>query len=170
MGAAYWAGEHRLVRSDARAWTILRMNYFAETLAQEGKMAATTGMLPGFAENRVAYVGRDDVATACAGALASDGHNSATYNLTGPAAVTGAERAAMLAEAGGKPLAFTEISEAQLRAGLAQANLPPFIVDALASMQAAFVEGAYDIVTGDVEQPAGRPPRPLRNLLSAAFA
>jgi len=133
-------------------------------------MAASTGVLPGFAENRVAYVSRDDVAAACAGALASDGHNGATYNLSGPAAITGAERASLLSEAGGKPLKFAVISEAQFRGGLAQANMPPFLIDALASMQAAFVDGVYDIVTGDIEKLAGRAPRPLRDILASAFA
>lgn len=170
MGAAYWAAEHRLLRSDARAWTILRMNYFGETLAQEAQMAAATGMLPGFAENRVAYVSRDDVAAACAGALATEGHEGAIYNLSGPAAITGTERAGLLSEASGKPLKFAAISETQLRGGLAQAGLPPFLIDALTSMQAAFVDGAYDIVTGDIEKLAGRPPRSLRDVLAEVGA
>lgn len=170
MGAAYWAGERRLLRSDVPAWTILRMNYFAETLAQEAQMAIGVGEMPGLAENRIAYVGRDDVAAACAGALASDGHAGATYNLSGPAAVTGAERASLLSEAAGKPLQFKVTTDAQLRASWSQANLPSFIVDALASMQTAFAEGAYDIVTGDIEKLAGRRPRPLRDVLAGAFA
>lgn len=170
MDAAYWAGENRLVRSDVKAWTILRMNYFAETLAQEAQMAAATGMLPGFAENRVAYVSRDDGAIACAGALATDGHVGATYNLSGPAAITGAERASLLSDAAGRPLRFRVVTAAQLRADLGQAGLPPFVIDALASMQAAFADGAYDIVTGDVEKLACRPPRPLREVLAQAFA
>lgn len=170
MGAAYWAGENRLVRSDAAAWTILRMNYFAETLAQEALMAAGTGALAGLAENRVAYVGRDDVAAACAGALLTDGHAGATYNLTGSASVGGAERAALLSKTGDAALTFATMPEAQLRVGMAQAGLPPFIVDAVASMQAAFAEGAYDIVTGDIAKLAGRPPRPLSDLLAGIAA
>lgn len=170
MGAAYWTAENRLVRSDVAAWTILRMNYFAETLAQEARMAAGTGVLPGFAENRIAYVGRNDVAAACAGALVTDGHEGATYNLTGAAAITGAERAALLFKIGGEPLRFAVTGEERFRAGLAQAALPPFVVDALASMQAAFVEGAYDIVTGDVEKLAGCAPRLLRDVLGDAFS
>jgi NAD(P)H dehydrogenase (quinone) len=36
IGAGYWAGEHRLLRSGAKAWTVLRMNFFAETLRRTG--------------------------------------------------------------------------------------------------------------------------------------
>ncbi len=166
MGAAYWTAEHRLLTSDAKGWTILRMNYFAETLAQEAQMAAATGMLPALAENRVAYVSRDDVAAGCAGALLGDNHNGATYALCGPAAITGAERAELLSKLVGKPLQFATLPEEQLRAGLGQAQLPPFIVDAIVSMQVSQAEGAYDIVTGDLERLAGRAPQTLQAVLS----
>ncbi len=167
MGAAYWAGEHRLLTSSAKAWTILRMNYFAETFAEQAGMAASTGHLPGYAENRVAFVSRDDVAEACAGALATPGHVGATYNLCGPDRVTGAERAALLAGHTGQPVAYAVLTEQQLREAMGGAGLPPFVIDAVASMQAAQAEGAYDIVTGDVERLAGHPPRALRDVLAA---
>ena len=170
IGAGYWAGEHRLLRGTIEAWTILRINFFAETLAEQAGMAAATGHLPGFAENRVAFVSREDVAAACAGALASEGHVGAIYNLSGPDRVTGAERAALLGEAASKPIAFQVLSDEQLRGAMAGAELPPFIIDAVASMQAAQAEGAYDIVSGDVEKLSGRPPRSLRTVLCDAVA
>ena len=166
MGAAYWAGEHRLLTGGAKAWTLLRMNYFSETLAEQAGMAAATGHLPGFAQNRVAFVSRDDVAAACAGALATDGHAGATYNLSGPDRVTGAERAALLAGFTGAPVEFAVMSEDQLRGAMAGAGLPPFVIDAGASMQAAQAEGAYDVVAGDLERLAGRPPRSLGEVLA----
>lgn len=167
MGAAYWTGEHRLLTSAAKAWTVLRMNYFSETLAEQAGMAATTGHVPGFAENRVAFVSRDDVAAACAGALSTDGHVGATYNLSGPERVTGAERAALLAGFTGQPVGYAVMTEEQLRSAMSGAGLPPFVIDAVASMQAAQAEGAYDIVTGDVERLAARPPRSLGEVLGA---
>jgi NAD(P)H dehydrogenase (quinone) len=166
IGAGYWAGEHRLLRSDAKAWTILRMNFFAETFAEQGAMAAGIGHIPGFAENKAGFVSREDVALACAGALASDNHAGAIYNLSGPDRVSGAERAAFLSKATGKPIAFQVLTEEQLRSAMGQAGLPPFIVDAIVSMQEAQAEGAYDVVGGDLEKLAGRPPRSLQSVLS----
>jgi len=166
MGAAYWLSEQALLRSNVPCWTILRMNYFAETLAQEAQMAAATGMLPALAENKVAYVSRDDVGAALAGALATEGHGGAIYNLTGPASVSGGERAATLSAVLGKALQFAVLSEEQLRGGLNQGGLPPFIVDAIVSMQQSQAEGAYDIVTGDVRKLAGRDPVSLETALS----
>lgn len=166
IGAGYWAGEHRLLRSDAKAWTILRMNFFAETFAEQGAMAAGIGHIPGFAENKVAFVSREDVAIACAGALVSANHAGAIYNLSGPDRVSGAERAALLSKATGKPIVFQVLTEEQLRGAMGQAGLPPFIVDAIVSMQEAQAEGAYDVVSGDLEKLAGRSPRSLQSVLS----
>ena len=168
LGAAYWAGEHRLLRSDLKAWTILRMNYFAETFVEQAGMAAALGHLPGLAENRVAFVSREDVAAACAGAMVGEGHAGATYNLSGPDRISGAERAALVAEHAGKPVAFQVMTEDALRAAMGQAGLPPFVVDAVVSLKAAEADGAYDIGPGEVEKLCGRAHRALRSLLFGA--
>jgi NAD(P)H dehydrogenase (quinone) len=82
---------------------------------------------------------------------------------------SGAERAALIAEITGRPLAFRVITEEQLRAGLTQAGLPARAVNIVAAIQASFAAGAFDIATGDVERLGGRPPKPLRDVLAAAL-
>jgi len=82
-GASYWRGEQRLVAA-APAWTILRMNFYAEAFLQLAQAALNQGVLAGLAENRAAFVARDDVAAAAAGILIGDGHAGAIYNATGP--------------------------------------------------------------------------------------
>ncbi|MCY1185723.1 hypothetical protein D9M73_265280 [compost metagenome] len=112
---------------------------------------------------------RGDVAVAAAGVLISDGHAGAIYNATGPERLSGAERAALVAEITGRPIAFHVITQEQLRAGLTQAGLPTGAVNAVMSIQASFAAGAFDIVTGDVERLGGRPPKPLRDVLAEAL-
>jgi NAD(P)H dehydrogenase (quinone) len=168
LGTPYWWGEQRLIAT-APAWTILRMNFYAESFAQQARMSLAQGVLAGLAESRVAFVARGDVAAAAAGILIGDGHAGATYNATGPERLSGAERAALVAEITGRPLAFLTITEEQLRAGLTQANLPAQIVNTVISIQTSFAEGAFDILTGDVERLAGRPPRPLRDVLAGGL-
>jgi NAD(P)H dehydrogenase (quinone) len=131
--------------------------------------ALRQGVLPGLAENRAAFVARDDVAAAAAGILIGDGHAGAIYNATGPERLSGADRAALIADITGRPLAFRIISEEQLRAGLAQAGLPAGAVNIVAGIQASFAAGAFDIVTGDVERLGGRPPKLLRDVLERAL-
>jgi NAD(P)H dehydrogenase (quinone) len=168
VGASYWQGEQRLIAT-APKWSILRMNYYAEALAQEAQMSAGQRVLTGFAENRVAFVARDDVAAAAAGLLAGEGHEGAIYNATGPERLSAAERAALIAEVTGKPMGFVTITEEQLRGGMAQMGLPEDVANAVASIQASFAAGAFDIVTGDVERLSGRAPKPLRDVFAAVL-
>jgi NAD(P)H dehydrogenase (quinone) len=168
LGASYWRGEQHLIAT-APAWTILRMNFYAEALVQQAQASLDQGVLTGLAENRVAFVARGDVAAAAAGILIGDGHAGAIYNATGPERLSGAERAALIAEITGRPLAFLAITEEQLRAGLTQARLPVEVVNVAISIQASFAAGAFDIVTGDVERLGGRPPKPFRDVLAGAL-
>jgi uncharacterized protein YbjT (DUF2867 family) len=64
-GASYWRGEQHLIAT-APAWTILRMNFYAEAFLQLAQAALGQGVLTGLAENRAAFVARDDVAAAAA--------------------------------------------------------------------------------------------------------
>jgi NAD(P)H dehydrogenase (quinone) len=66
LSASYWRGEQRLITT-ALAWTILRMNFYAESFVQQAQASLGQGVLTGLAENRVAFVARDDVAAAAAG-------------------------------------------------------------------------------------------------------
>jgi NAD(P)H dehydrogenase (quinone) len=167
-GASYWHGEQHLIAA-APAWTILRMNFYAEAFVQLAQASLKQGVLAGLAENRAAFVARDDVAAAAAGILIGDGHAGAIYNATGPERLSGAERAGLIAEITGQPLAFRVISEEQLRAGLTQAGLPAGAVSTVVSIQVSFAAGAFDILTGDVERLGGRPPKPLRDVLAGAL-
>ena len=165
LGAPYWRGEQHLIAT-APAWTILRMNFYAEAFVPLAQASLNQGVLTGLAENRAAFVARGDVAAAAAGILIGDGHAGAIYNATGPERLSGAERASLIAEITGRPLAFRVITGEQLRAGLTQAGLPAGAVNTVVSIQASFAAGAFDIVTGDVERLGGRPAKSLRDVLT----
>jgi len=51
LGASFWQGEQRLIAT-APAWTILRMNFYAESFMQQAQTALDQGVLTGLAENR----------------------------------------------------------------------------------------------------------------------
>ena len=105
------------------------------------------------------------MAAAAAGILTTEGHDGAIYNATGPASLSGEERAAAIAAIAGRPVNFAILPEEQLRGGMAQMGLPDAVVDTVISIQRNFAEGAFDIVTGDVERLSGRAPRPLGDVL-----
>jgi NAD(P)H dehydrogenase (quinone) len=166
IGASYWRGEQTLIKN-APSWVIMRMNYYAQALAQEAAMAAAQGAIVGLAENRVAFVAREDVAAAAAGVLLGEGHSGAIYNATGARTFSGAERAQLISEIIGKPVSFVVVPEDGLRGGMIQMELPEDVVNTVLGIQSEFARGAFDIVTGDVERLAGRAPKPLRDVLAA---
>lgn len=167
LGESYWTGEQHLIRT-APHWTILRMNYYAESMVDEIMMSQGQGVLAGLGEDRVAYVSRNDVAAAAAGAILTEGHAGAIYNLTGPAIMTGPELASLASEALGKPIASMVITEEQLRGGLGQAGLPDPVVNAIVDIKKTFVEGHFDVLTTDVQRLSGRAPEAFRDVLMAS--
>lgn len=169
VAAAYWIAEQHLMRKAPR-WTVVRMSYFAESMADEIRMSQGQGVLAGLGDERVAYVSREDVAAAAAGALLGDDHAGAIYSATGPAAVSGEERAAIVSEVLGTRIGFVAVTQEQLRAGLAAADLPPPVVDVVVGIKQDFVDGKFDIVTGDVRRLSGRTPRSLRDVLVQSLA
>ncbi|MEJ8306378.1 NAD(P)H-binding protein [Saccharibacillus sacchari] len=166
--STYWSSERHLIHH-APSWSILRMNYFAETFAQEAQIAAHTGVLNGLAENKAAFVSRDDLAAAAAGLLAGSVRRSAFYAITGDRSLTGAQRAEAVSRASGRPVTFAIVPEADMIAGFQAAGLPDIATNAILDIQRDFANGLFDIVTGDVERLSGRRPRSLASVLEEAF-
>lgn len=165
VGAAYWHSEQRLIKGAIPAWTILRMSYFSETLAEEARMSVDTGSLAAIADSRVSFVSRDDVAKAAAVALTRKEQEGAIWNLTGPEAVSGTDVSSLISEVTGHAVALNVMTADALRDGLRQAGLPDFAVEAVVSMKQRQARGAYDIVTGDIERLTGDAPRALQDVL-----
>ncbi|NKJ94735.1 NAD(P)H-binding protein [Rhizobium leguminosarum bv. viciae] len=166
IGETYWTGEQHLIRVAPR-WTILRMNYYSQSMIDEIMMSLVQGVLAGIGEDCVAYVSRNDVAAATAGAVAGEGHAGAIYNLTGPEALTGRDVAAIASDTLGKAIVFSSITEEQLRSGLSHAGLPDVVADAIVDIKKTFVEGHFDVLTHDVERLSGRAPAFFRDVLTA---
>lgn len=164
---SYFVPEQTLMRL-AKKWTILRMAYYAEAFIDEVRMSLPGGVHAATSNTPVNFVARDDVAAAAAGILVGEGHHGAIYQATGPAALDGVARAALVAQVTGKRFAFAAISDAQYREGLAAAGLPPFLVDAVLGIQDMWSVGGFDVTTGDVERLAGRPPQSLEDALRSA--
>jgi NAD(P)H dehydrogenase (quinone) len=113
------------------------------------------------------YLSRDDVAAAAVAVLLDEAHAGTIYNGTGPAMVSGPDKAPIASDIRGKPVSYAGISEDQLRGGLSQAGLPPFVIDAVAEIKRTFVQSYFDLLTSDIERLSGRTPQSSRDVLSA---
>lgn len=166
--ASYFAAEQHLMRTTA-SWSVLRMNYYIESFADEARRALDQGSLVGLGESKVAFVARADLAAAAAGLLADAGHDGAIYTGTGPRVWSVAERIALVSRLSGRPLASVVLTVDALRGAFNQAGLPPHVVDIALSIRQGFVDGGFDIVTGDIERLSGRQPQSMEDALVEAF-
>jgi NAD(P)H dehydrogenase (quinone) len=163
------ATEDRL-RESGLDWTFLRNSIYADLEAGSQAAALATGRLvTNGGDGSVAYVARDDCAAAAAAVLATDGHAGKAYEITGPARLDAAARAAVFAELGGAPVDVVQVDDAAYAAGLAEATGMPLPVAQLyATFGTATRLGALDALSDDFEALTGRAPRSLRAVLTAA--
>lgn len=159
----HWATEEHIRRSGA-AFTFLRDNLYADFLPL---MAGADGVIRGPAgEGRVSAVAIADVAAVAATVLqAVDEHRDATYNLTGPAALTLAEVAELITQVTGRRVSFFNETMAEAYASRAGYGTPDWQVEAWVSTYTAIASGELAPVSDDVATLLGRPTTPLAELL-----
>ncbi|MDB5529270.1 MAG: NADPH:quinone oxidoreductase 2 [Devosia sp.] len=151
-------------------WTALRNHLYAEVSLLSAASALQSGQwFDATAGRGRAYVSRADAARAAAGALLQAEGKSA-HDVTGPAAVTQDELAALVAKLAGKPIARIGLTVEQLKGGMLAAGLDPHMVDILVAFDADAAEGYHDIVSGTVEHFSGRRPQALADFLQANAA
>lgn len=162
----FWT-EQALAAQPSLTWTILRHNIYCEILLMgAGQAVAGRALYSATAGAGRAYVSREDCARADAAALVK-GEGRQILDVSGPAAVTQDEIAALLAEFSGKPVAHHDLPADALRQGLTAAGLPPVMVQVLVDFDVSASQGQHAIVTDVVETLTGRPPTSVRAFLEA---
>ncbi|ROO85489.1 uncharacterized protein YbjT (DUF2867 family) [Actinocorallia herbida] len=157
---AHAAGFEKAVAESGLAYTVLRSGGMASNaLAWAEPVRAHRAAAAPFAEVGLPFIDPDDVAAVAAAVLTGDGHDGATYVLTGPAPTTPRERAEAIASVIGERVAFVEQTREEAHAQMS------------AFMPAAVVEGTLAIlgeptpaeqaVSGDVARILGRPAAPF---------
>lgn len=155
------------IRASGMAFTLLRDNFYSDVLplfADEG------GVIRGPAgDGRVAAVARADVAAVAAVVLRSpEAHAGASYDLTGPEALTLDEVAARAGAALGRSLSFHDETIAEAYASRASYGAEQWQLDAWVSTYTAIANGEVARVSPDVERLTEHPARTLEQALSRA--
>ncbi|MEU0009093.1 NAD(P)H-binding protein [Streptomyces sp. NPDC006314] len=112
-----------------------------------------------FADVALPFVDPVDVAAVAAAVLREDGHDGATYTLTGPEGTTPRQRSTAIAEALGEPVAFMEQSRQEARAQMIRVMPPAVAEGTLAILGEPTPE--EQAVGPDVERLLGRPATPF---------
>lgn len=155
---AYNVETERTVRASGLAWTVLRpCGFHSNALRWLPQLAAGDVVCGPWADVAIASVDPSDIAAVAAVALITGSHDGRALRLSGPEALTPAERVAILADILQRPLQFEAQSDEAARAVMLQST-PPEYVDAFFRF---FSDGETDETTVQptVEQVTGQPPR-----------
>ena len=135
---------------------------FARLLDRFGQLRSATGA------GRLAFVDADDIAAVAVEALLTNDIPDTSQAITGPAALTYREAAAILSEAAGREIPYVEQTPAEREATLLAAGYSPQAARGFARLEADIASGAVtDPVTDTVQRITGRAARSLREFAAA---
>jgi len=161
-------GTEQAIEQSGLDYSILRVSWYAENLLgslpgvlASGKWFTSAG------SGRIAYVPREDVARACAGALASRSGTRERLNITGPVPQTIAEIAAIASKLFGKQIDVVQISDDELKEGLLAAGVPAAYVPLIVATDASIRGGHFDVPTDAVKRLTGTDAQSVESYLRA---
>lgn len=173
IGRGHAAGEAYLRESGLR-WTILRPSFYfqnllgsAATVQEQGTIFSCTG------HGATGDVDARDIAAVAAHVLTTEGHDGATYELTGPEALSYPQIAQRLSALLGREVRYVDLPPDDVRRGLLAGGLSEWGVDALLELLSEVRAGHLARVTDEVRAATGRAPRGLEEFLRdhlSAFA
>lgn len=161
------ATEAALAASALPGWTILRNHWYFENLLGSLPQVVSSGQWYSAAgDGKVANIARDDLALAAAAALAADFDGKRTLTLTGGAARTTSETAALVSKVTGKPIQVIPVPVDGLVQGIVAAGLPEPVARLIASFDANTAENRAGDVTTDFKALTGKEPRAFEDWLA----
>jgi NAD(P)H dehydrogenase (quinone) len=161
----HWATEEHIRARGLRA-TFLRDSLYADFFpfltGEDGVIRGPAG------DGRVAAVAQDDIADAAVAVLREPAaHVGATYDLTGPEALTLTQVAETLTAVTGRPVSYHPETIEEAYASRASYGAPGWQVDAWVSTYTAIAAGEMAAVSTAVRDLTGHPARTLTELLRA---
>lgn len=153
------------IRATGVPFTFLRNNLYQDVLPY---FAGRDGVIRGPAgDGRFAPVARDDIAGVAVAVLTGAGHDGATYDLTGPEAVTMAGVAEQLTRATGRPVRYHAETLAEAYESRSHHGAPQWAVAGWVTSYAAVAAGDLEEVRDDVAAVTGHPAMSLSSFLAA---
>lgn len=159
----HWHTEQH-IRAAGVPFTFLRDNLYADftpgLVGDDGVIRGPAG------EGRAAVVAQDDIADAATAVLTvAPDHTGATYDLTGPEALTLGEIADVLTGTTGRSVRYQPESVAEAYRTRASYGAPDWQLDAWVSTYTAMAAGELAGVTDCVPRLTGRPATPLADVV-----
>jgi len=156
------------LQSSRPGYTILRNNLYMDLLLGTVTQAVQLGALYSAAgDGKAGYVTREDCARAAAGALAAPFEGRRVLDVTGPAALTQVDIAALASHLSGKQISYVALPVEALVKNMVAAGLPEPIAAAYATFDVGIARGKFDVVTDSVEALSSHKPIAAADFLGA---
>ncbi len=148
--------------------TVLAPSSFMQNLLRQAAGVTGEGVIrASVGDSAVSHVDARDIAAVAAHVLTSDGHEGATYTVTGPEALTYGQVAERMSAVLGREVRHVDVPGDQMRAGMLAMGMPEWTVSGLAELDTVYRSGAGAVVTDEVTKATGRPARSLEDFLGA---
>jgi NAD(P)H dehydrogenase (quinone) len=150
--------------------TILRNGWYTENYTGALGAAIQHGAMIGAAgEGRVNSAARKDYAEAIAVTALDAAHAGKTYELAGDVAHSGADLAAAVTKAAGKPVAYVSMPQAEYAKALIGFGLPDGFATVLADSDARAGQGALADESRTLSRLIGRPTTSIAETIAASL-
>lgn len=172
---ARWHREsEKLIEQSGIPYTFLRPSGFMQNLPTffGGAIKQYGAFSLPMTQAGVGHIDVRDIAAVAAKILRDGGHEGKGYNLSGPAAPSYSQVAALLAEVVGKPVHYQAVSPEDWKRTMLGYGQHEAMVDAMLDLYAYYERGGSAGVSSAVEEVTGRPPTSLAQFLrehAAAF-
>ncbi|MGV9248401.1 SDR family oxidoreductase [Streptomyces sp. NPDC003710] len=168
------ADDHRateqLIVDSGVPYVLLRNGWYHENYTENLTPVLEHGaVVQAAGEGRVASASRADYAAAAVAVLTGEGHENATYELSGDTAWSFAEYAAEVGRQTGKEIAYNPVPVDTYAGILTGAGLPGPLAEILAGVEVSIQRGELAVTTGDLSRLAGRPTTPVAESIKAAL-
>ena len=142
-------------------YTILRPNWFMQNFAPGfilPSIQQSGGIFLPADDAKTSFIDTRDIAAVAAAALTQSGHENKEYPLTGSQALSYGEAAAILSSAAGRTIAYTSISDDDMRGALLGMGWLPEQADFMATLFDSVRQGWVAPVVPTVSQVLNRDP------------
>lgn len=159
-----------LIRASGIPFALLRNGWYTENYTASIPAAlAHNALISSAGDGRIAAASRADYAAAAAAVLAGEGHAGKIYELAGNEAFTLEQFAAEITKQSGKTVAYVRLPEADFKAALLGAGLPPELAELIATSDTAAANGALFDDSRTLGKLIGRPTTPFATTIAEAL-
>ena len=148
------------IKGSGVAWTFLRPNGFMQNMViyNAATVRGQNAFYGSAADGKVSQVDVRDVGAVAVRVLTEDGHTGKTYTLTGPAAFSNAEIAAILSSVLDREIRYVNLPPDQMKQALLGAGMPEWNVNGVIDLEALYREGGASTISPDIEHVLRRKP------------